>query len=101
MATRKPVPAVHVLPEGSDSATAQWLIEAIEVGRGRSGVRLKLSARRMDGANAHGEFVLPLTAQGTRQWLDIVAGQCRKAEWRADIFPNWVLDAKKRQPRKG
>lgn len=98
VSTRKPVPPVSAGANRLTGPPPQWLIQSVKVGRGRTGVRLRFVAQSIDASlDDSAAFLLPLTAQATRQWLDILAGQCRKADWSTNPFPHWVLEAKRTQ----
>ena len=79
------VPQAPVRPGADD---ASWLAAAVDVKRGRQGVRLALrGARREQRAD------LQLQVKVLRNWLNILHDSYRKADWPLDVWPDWVREA--------
>ena len=73
----------------------RWLVQAVDVAD--KGELLLLDFR------GEGEATVRLQVSGTllRQWLGIVYGLYRKAEWPQDFWPQWMTSAALPEPVPG
>lgn len=78
-------PQAPVRPRADD---ARWLAVAVDIQRGRQGVRLVV---RGAADSERAEF--PLAVTPLRSWLNILHDAYRKADWPLDVWPDWVRDA--------
>jgi len=74
-------------PVPLERADAPWLAQSVDVARTRRAVRVLL--RGAQGQQA----TLTLDPKLLRQWLAIVHGAYRKAQWPMDVWPAWVSES--------
>ena len=78
-----PLPPLEI---GANSR--RWLVNSVDVA-----TTPQLIVLTFKGAEADDSARLSLSAQKLRQWLTIVHGQCRLAQWSMEAWPRWVADS--------
>jgi hypothetical protein len=75
-------------PVACESGRYAWLVHEVDVVRGNQ--TISLTFKTTDGVGRNNFFTLALQANSLRQWLNILHGQCRKAEWTMPVWPDWM-----------
>jgi hypothetical protein len=65
----------------------EWLVREVDLTPGAQGVGL-----RFRGEHTHQVVELGMPPLLLRQWLGIVHGQYRRAQWPLDAWPDWMND---------
>ena len=78
---------VPVQPQKAQTVR-EWLVLEVDITPAEHGVSL-----RFRGAQADQKIELGMPAVLLRQWLAIVHGQYKRAQWPLDSWPTWMNDA--------
>ncbi len=80
-------------PVQADAACAVWLTEAVDIAHSEETVCLTF--------RGGGSLIatMSLSVQPLRQWLGIVYGAYRRAEWPLDVWPDWMRESGSVAPR--
>jgi len=81
---QQPQPAVT--PQQAQTVQ-EWLVREVDLTPGAQGVGL-----RFRGEHTHQVVELGMPPLLLRQWLGIVHGQYRRAQWPLDAWPDWMND---------
>ena len=81
-------PQVPVAPEQAQAAQ-EWLVREVDLTPGQAGASLRFRGQAPDQVVELGMPALLL-----RQWLGIVHGQYRRAQWPLDAWPDWMNEDK-------
>lgn len=76
-------------PVQATASSRKWLVQAVDITPQQDQVQLVFR-----GANADEQAAVLLPARPLRQWLGILFDQYRRAEWRLDIWPQWMHEAR-------
>lgn len=81
-------PQAPVVPQQAQMVH-EWLVREVDLTPGQQGVNL-----RFRGATPEQVVELGMPAILLRQWLGIVHGQYRRAQWSLDPWPEWMNEDK-------
>lgn len=77
-------PQAPVTPQQAQSVS-EWLVREVDLTPGQQGVSL-----RFRGSQSDQVVELGMPALLLRQWLGIIHGQYRRAQWPMDPWPEWM-----------
>ena len=90
MAAHAPEAPVVCQPESSP-----WLVMSVDITPSDAGMSLKFKSSEKGEGEAAG---LTLDQGALRQWLNILLGQYRQAEWPMSVWPEWMNVADRAAP---